>query len=112
MSHESQLSRVNSSTEIPRAALKIQHASGLRQELVQPPQVEDPVEVLQRIVGQPVPLSDEDSLHNRKKPLVLVDEISFEGLSLVDFVTQGHEYQSQEDEVSAPDAVQSAAECE
>ena len=64
------------------------HGSGLRQEIPPPPDLTDPLAVLQDIVGQPLVEEDGNGMEvgNLRKPASLVDDIKFDGRSLQEFM--------------------------
>ena len=72
---------------------KASNGSSLKQEITPPPTAEDPIEVLANVVGKALLLGDlSDSTSNDighlRKPPVLAERVSFNGLSLQDFAQE------------------------
>jgi hypothetical protein len=85
----SSLSRLNSSTESLPRATRTANGSALRQEISQPPSVEDPLETLRRIIGISVNSDDKATVGlSPDKPATLSADVEFGGLSLEAFVTE------------------------
>jgi vacuolar protein sorting-associated protein 52 len=82
-------SRGNSSTEsLPRPSREI-NGSALRREPMTVPNFEDPLQVLERIVGLPLPVEHTDAEDEPvKKPTDLSEDIDLHGLSLEDFAAR------------------------
>lgn len=94
---------------------RIPNGSGLRQEIVAAPDVSDPLDVLETIVGHG--LQAHKSVNgvsgdiNHTRPEVLVDDIDFKGLGLHEFLrSEGTE--GADEEASEHYAAQTAEECE
>ena len=107
------ISRANSSSSSLPGSSRAPNGSALRQELTPPPFVDDPLDVLVKIIGVPLPkdaLDDQDV--QVKQPAQLTEDIDFDGLSLQQFVYEADRQklsaQSQPEEYTA----QSVEECE
>ena len=82
-------SKVNSSTTSLSATSRVPNGSALKRELTPPPDVGDPLDVLQSIIGTTIRQhethsSSDDELLGRK-PQVLTPYVDFGGLSLQEF---------------------------
>ena len=83
------VSRTNSSTESLPKVGRTTNGSALRQELSPPPDVEDPLRVLERVVGASIDHSDSiDHDTPIPKPTELSEDIDFKGSSLEAFITE------------------------
>lgn len=81
------ISRANSSTGSLPGGSRAVNGSTLRQEMTPPPYVQDPLNVLERIIGTPVTREalDDTADHAIERPDTMVEDIDFSGLSLEDF---------------------------
>ena len=108
------ISRANSSTGSLPGVARALNASTLRQQITPPPYVEDPLEVLKKIVGPSLPRDDvsDDEDGGASRPDELVEDLDFGGLSLEEFVDREEAMQQTwEIELGIQNA-QSAEECE
>ncbi|KAI4148269.1 MAG: hypothetical protein LQ340_005154 [Diploschistes diacapsis] len=83
------VSRANSSIGSLPGIARLPNGSGLKQSTAAPPDVDDPFEVLEKIVGVSLQRSKEDGNDGAstiQKPDELLDDIDFGTLSLQDFV--------------------------
>ena len=90
------VSRANSSTGSLPAAARIPNGSTLKQEIIPPPNFDDPLQILEQVIGSPLREGDDgsgeaDEEESAERPPELVEDIAFEGLSLRDFANSSPE---------------------
>lgn len=87
------VAKFNASTTSLNSPRLLPNGSGLRQEIAPPPDLTDPLAVLQDIVGQPLVEEDGDGLKKARlsKPAALSEDIDFAGRSLQDFLSADDE---------------------
>ena len=105
--------KFNSSTTSLNSA-RLPNGSGLKQQITLPPDSTDPLKVLEEIVGKPLLQSDGEyePLQNGarlERPAELVEDITFSGLGLQNFVQREENEDVSE---SLIQTTQSAEECE
>lgn len=110
----SSLSRANSSTSSLPAQGRIPNGSTLKQEIIPPPNFDDPLQILEQIIGSPLRKKDDRSggveeEESAERPPELVEDIAFNGLTLRDFANNSPE---PEEDRYTPSQSFSIAECE
>ena len=93
---------------------RLPNGSGLKQQITPPTNSTDPLKVLEDIVGKPLHASDgeHEPLQNEarlERPAELVEDISFDGLGLQDFLQQEEKYDGSD---LLTQTTQSTEECE
>jgi vacuolar protein sorting-associated protein 52 len=104
--------RANSSSNSLPGTNRLPNGSSLKQSSIPPPDVEDPVVLLEKIVGST--LRREDDTENQivvERPDELVEDVDFRSLSLKDFLHEAGEESDTQDEMIT-ESVQSVEECE
>lgn len=82
--------------------------------MIAPPDAEDPIKVLEKVVGASLRSDDEpedDEMEMVQKPEELIDDIDFHGLSLGEFVRAEKHSEDAGGEIDL-ESVQSVEECE
>ena len=81
------VAKLNASTTSLNSPRLLPNGSGLRQEIAPPPDLTDPLAVLQDIVGESPKEVDSNEAKGSapNKPAELVEQIKFDGMSLQDF---------------------------
>lgn len=109
------VSRANSSIGSLPGIARLPNGSGLKQSTAAPPDVDDPFEVLEKIVGVSLQRSKEDGNDGAstiQKPDELLDDIDFGTLSLQDFVESRASNKSSIEVDGEMEDIQSVEECE
>ena len=108
------VSRANSSSGSLPGSARLTNGSSLRQSTAAPPHVDDPLQVLERIVGVTLKGKDEEEerAESLDRPQELIESIDFGGLSLQDFVRSVGELSTRLEEGARMEEVQSVEECE
>ena len=109
------VSRANSSTGSLPGTARLTNGSSLRQSTVVPPNVDDPVDVLEKIVGVPLEREggdDGEEQEATERPNELLEDIEFGGLSLQAFVQTSPATKPEEGKSKELESVQSVEECE
>ena len=108
------ISRTNSSTSSLPGASRAPNGSTLKQQLTPPPFADDPLEVLEKIIGLPLPqaagVNGEEN--DNERPEELVADIDFEGLSLEEFASGIDRLNGSSKGAEKPRSAQSVEECE
>ena len=108
------VSRANSSTSSLPAAGRIPNGSALKQEITPPPDLDDPLQILEQIIGSPLRKEDDRSggaegEESVERPPELVEDIVFDGQSLQEFASSSPE---PEEDKNSTDQGFSIVECE
>ena len=103
-----------SSTALLQGATRITNGSTLRQELSPARPAEDPLQVLEQIVGLPRPREDEKDNGEPagQRPKELVADVTFDGLSLEEFTRMKSPQRDRKRAEIQTLSTQSVAECE
>ena len=82
------VAKFNASTTSLNSPRLLPNGSGLRQEIPPPPDLTDPLAVLQDIVGQPLVEEDGNGMkaENSRKPTSLIEDVKFDGRTLQEFM--------------------------
>ena len=109
-------SKVNSSTSsLPNS--RITNGSTLKHQIVSPPEVDDPLDILQQIVGATksqaaASLVTHEELGNGERPLGLAEEVDFNGLSLQSYIEKEADLEDYAGRSHQRTEVQAVEQCE
>ena len=108
------VSRANSSTGSLPGTGRLTNGSALKQSTAAPPDVDDSLDVLQRIVGVSFQkdIEDGEGVDVKERPDELIEDIDFRGLSLQDYVQFSKETKPSLESDGLSEDFQSVEECE
>ena len=108
-------SRYNSSTTSLNSP-RLPNGSGLKQQITPPADFTNPLQLLEQVIGRPIPDGGEehedDGQAHLEKPAELVEDVEFRGRSIQDFLEDENECLGNRSLVAYGDTAQSVMECE
>ena len=109
------MSRANSSTGSLPGTVRLTNGSSLKQSTAAPPHVDDPVDVLEKIIGEPLKRSGGDDDGEEailERPRELLEDVDFGGLGLQEFASSESKHESTMNVKATQESIQSVEECE
>ena len=108
-------SRYNSSTTSLNSP-RLPNGSGLKQQITPPADFTNPLQLLEEVIGRPIPDDGEEHEDNGQahleKPAELVEDVEFRGRSIQDFLEDENECLGNRSLDACENTVQSVMECE